>query len=405
MDGTNTKKERGADHVPVFHDDLFDPSRLADAAPTYRMIRDMGDVVWSPSLDMFVIGRFADVQRALRDDQALVSGRGVSVNRTQLEDKSGGPTGVLTMDGEQHAHVKRLLMKPLLPKALQDLKEQIETEAARIVERLANGQPFEAMSTLAAHLPTRIVADLVGLNEAGHERLLRWSLAAFDTFGPADSPRTLAALPTLMELLDFATHVTRETVVPGSWAANLFDAVDRGDITVDTARLMIFDYTVPSLDTTILATGQMLWSMARVAGAFDAVRADRGLIPSAVYESVRLASPIRGFSRYVAHDFRMAESVLPQGSRVYLLNASANWDERRYPNPQHFDVARNPRDNVAWGHSRHLCPGMHLARLEMESLLGALVRSVRRIEVGEPVRLVNNFLQGYSSLPLTLHPV
>jgi cytochrome P450 len=167
---------------------------------------------------------------------------------------------------------------------------------------------------------------------------------------------------------------------------------------------MVLDYATPSLDTTILAIGEMLWRLATVEGAFDAVRADPGLIPSVVYEAVRMATPIRGFTRYVDSDFALSESVLPKGSRVFLLNASANRDERHYPDPDRFDVNRNPRDNLGWGYGRHFCAGMHVARLEMEALLGALVRSVQAIEAGSPTRLVNNAVHGYKHLPLILHP-
>lgn len=389
---------------PVFNADLFDPKILQDSYPSFREIRDLGDVVWSPPLGMFLVGRFKDVQACLRDNDTLISGRGVSANQSQFGENTGGrPTGVLTMDGEEQVRIKRLLMKPLMPNALQALKEKIEAEAASVVARLADGAEFEAMSTLASHLPIRIVADLVGLTEAGHERLLRWSVAAFDTFGPVDSPRTIAAGPILGELLGFAGQVSRDTVLPGSWAAGLFDAVDRGEIDLNTARLMIFDYTVPSLDTTILATGEMLWRLATEEGAFDAIRNDPSLVTSVVYESARLATPIRGFTRYVARDFPVSDSVLPEGSRVFLLNAAGNRDERRYADPDRFDLRRNPRDNLAWGHGRHLCVGMHLAIMEMEAVLRALVRSVRKIEAGDPTRLVNNFLQGYQRLPLKLH--
>jgi cytochrome P450 len=165
----------------------------------------------------------------------------------------------------------------------------------------------------------------------------------------------------------------------------------------------MFDYVVPALDTTILSTGAMLHGLATVPDAFDKVRANPGLIPGVVDEAVRLATPLRGFTRLVGEDFPLSESVLPKGSRAWLLYASANLDERHYPNPDQFDVERNPRDHLGWGHGVHLCTGKHLARLEMESVLGALVRHVARIEADAPTRIVNNSAQGYATLPVRLH--
>jgi cytochrome P450 len=118
-----------------------------------------------------------------------------------------------------------------------------------------------------------------------------------------------------------------------------------------------------------------------------------------VNETVRLASPIRGFTRQAAHDFQIGDSTIPKGARALILFASANRDERRYANPDKFELSRNPRDHVGWGHGPHTCAGMHLARLEMEVLLGSLVKHIASIEVGKPVLLRNNVLQGFERLP------
>jgi cytochrome P450 len=118
---------------------------------------------------------------------------------------------------------------------------------------------------------------------------------------------------------------------------------------------------------------------------------------------VRLSSPLRGFTRYCAKDHALSESTIPAGSRVWLLNASANRDERHYPDPDRFDIGRNPRDHLGWGHGVHSCLGIHLARLELEIVLEALAARVERIGAGSPTRLINNAAQGYATLPLRLH--
>jgi cytochrome P450 len=83
---------------------------------------------------------------------------------------------------------------------------------------------------------------------------------------------------------------------------------------------------------------------------------------------------------------------------------SANRDERRYADPDRFDVARDARDHLAFGHGVHRCAGGHLAQLELESLVRALARRVRRIEVGDPAPLLSNVLRGYRSFAASLQP-
>jgi cytochrome P450 len=85
-----------------------------------------------------------------------------------------------------------------------------------------------------------------------------------------------------------------------------------------------------------------------------------------------------------------------------VMFGSANRDERRYDHPDRFDVARNPRDHLGWGTGPHMCVGMHLAKLEMELLLEALLDHVEAIDADEPVFGVNAGLYGIDGLPLRL---
>jgi cytochrome P450 len=191
-------------------------------------------------------------------------------------------------------------------------------------------------------------------------------------------------------------------VAPGKWAGLLFDAAASGVLSPAEANAMIIDYVAPSLDTTILAAGHMLWRLATTPGAFAEIKQDPGLIPGVVNEVVRLASPIRHFTRLADADYSVGDQVVAKGQRLLVIYASANGDERHYERPDEFDVRRNPRDHVGWGHGVHSCAGMHLARMELEALLKALVEEVDGIECHKPAPLFNNILQGFRSLPVRL---
>ena len=137
-------------------------------------------------------------------------------------------------------------------------------------------------------------------------------------------------------------------------------------------------------------------------GSLNMLRARPDLANSIIYESVRLASPLRGFTRLASHGFTFSNTAIPAGSRVWLLYASANRDERKFRDPDCLDPERNPRDNLGWGHGAHMCSGMHLARLEMAVMLQVLASKVRHMEVGQPTRIINNSAQGYATLPMAL---
>ena len=135
------------------------------------------------------------------------------------------------------------------------------------------------MSAFSSHLPVSIVAELVGLNEEGRQNMLRWAAATFDALGTLNE-RGTAALPTLFELGAYIQGLGRDKVAPGGWAARLFDAADRGELSPDEARSMVIDYVAPALDTTILATGFMLYFLATTPGAYETVRENPDVVPA-----------------------------------------------------------------------------------------------------------------------------
>jgi cytochrome P450 len=389
--------------VARFAGDMFADDVLADTNPTFQTLRDLGDVVWLERHNLYAVARYNDLVRALRADEILISGQGVSVNHSL--NGEGAPTGTSTLnsDGERHRKLKSLELRPLRPGQMAQLRERVFALADQKVAELATGSSFDAMSALASYLPTTIVADLVGIKGLQAERMLEWSNAIFDSFGPAEHFRTGAALPTIQQFVQFGMSLTRQDLVPGSWADLILEASQNGELPMTEARDLIFDYVLPSLDTTIYATGEMLYQLASSPHAFQELRKRPELIPGIINESVRLASPLRGFTRYAKVDMTFSDTTLPAGSRVWLLYASGNRDERHYADPDRFDIDRNPRDHLGWGHGVHLCTGMHLARLEMEAILVALINRVARIDVGDPVRIINNSAQGFATLPFTLH--
>ncbi|MCI3133169.1 cytochrome P450 [Phenylobacterium aquaticum] len=380
---------------PIFQGDLYGATAISDPYPAYRRIRDAGPAVWSPRRGLWLLGRFEDVRAALRADDILVSGRGVAAN--DLVNSAENPI-TLTSDGETHARRRLTLIQPVMPGPLKALRPRLEAEAEQLVAALSGLERFDAMSRFAAHLPVTVVAELVGLNAAGRKNMLRWAAATFDALGVMNA-RGIAAMPRVLDLGRYVRGLSRSSVTPGGWADRLFEAAERGDISQAEAQAMVIDYVGPALDTTILAVGEMVWRLATTPGAYDQVRADPALIPGVVNESVRIGSPLRGFTRLAAEAYPVGEVTIPQGERVLVLYASANRDERHYADPDRFDVTRNPRDHVGWGHGAHTCVGMHLARLEMEILLQALVRQVERIETGPAKRIRNNVLQGFKTLP------
>lgn len=235
--------------------------------------------------------------------------------------------------------------------------------------------------------------------------MLRWASASFNSAGPyttidTDDPQLAADLETTLSVKAYFQSVDRAHLRPGSWAASLFDAVDAGKLEKPEAHAAISGLVLPSLDTTIYAKGNLLYNLASNPDQWAALKADPSLVPSAVLEGVRHSAVVRWFSRVAASDYDVGDVQVPAGTRIMLLYGSANRDERQYADPDRFDVTRNPVDQLGWGTGPHMCAGMHLARLEMEVMLEALLDRVETIEASEP-RLGNNrSLYGIDHLPM-----
>jgi cytochrome P450 len=380
--------------APVLDLDLYGDAALRDPVATYAAVRDAGPAVWLPRHGLFAIGRYADVRAALKDAETFASGGGVGAN--PLANRLGRQT-TISADGAAHAARRGVLLRSVGAKHLAHLRDDVHREAAAVVAELLQGGEFDGVADFAGALPLRIVADLVGVR-VPREQLLTWGRATFDGLGPANE-RGLRALLDALDLWAYGRRLRRDAVVPGGWAASVFDAADAGDIGTAEARAMIIDFVAPSLDTTILASAALLQHLATVEGLWPRLREQPDRIPAAVVESVRLSSPIRGFTRQVVRTTTVDGVRLPAGSRVVLLYAAANLDERQFPEPERFDLNRRPAANLGWGNGPHTCVGIHLAKLEMQALLQAMVPQVQAVQTGAPERLMNNTLQGIARLP------
>jgi len=384
--------------VPAVDVDLYADGVVEDSTAAFEKIRDAGPVVRLPRNRMLAIGRYEDVRAALRDEELFANDRGVAANPIV---NLSGRSSVLMSGGEVHDNRRNVMMRSLGAKALSPLAARVDTEADAIVKGLVGAGEFDAVSAFASGLPFQVVGELIGL-DVPSERLLHWGTSLFDQLGPLNSRWRRANLPSL-GLFSYAMRLNRSRVVPGSWAASVLDAADRGEIGRMEARVMITDFIGPSLDTTILAITHMLWLLGRNPQAWQRLRRDPELIPAAVVEAARISTPIRCLTRRVSRDAEFAGTPLRAGDRVAILFSAANMDERRFPDPDRFDLDRPPGGNLGWGNGAHTCIGLHLAKLEMQALLRALVANVEKIETVEtPKRIRNNTLQGIAALPARL---
>jgi cytochrome P450 len=382
--------------------DLYDEATILNPYPAYRQLRDSGAAVYLSRANVYAVARYDDVTRALRDHGLFSSASGVSVSERVNAVASGT---LISSDPPEHDRLRRIMAAPITPGAIKLLRPRIEEAAANLVADLIDRPEFDAVTDLAQILPVSIVSHLVGLPEEGRENMLQWAAAAFNLNGPGNE-RSDNAWPAIIEMRDYAARVaSRGAVRPGSWADGLIDLVERGEVEATRLPALFRDYMAPSLDTTINATASLLYLLGSNPEQWQRLVDEPSLAKNAINEAVRLESPIRGFTRIATADCKIGEIEIAKGKRVLLLYGSANRDERKWEDPEHFDICRKVGDQVGFGFGVHSCAGMHLARLEIECILQALLARVRRLSIRAPVWAVNNNLRGLASMPMKFEPL
>jgi cytochrome P450 len=388
-----------ASDVPSYDGDLFSDEGILNPYPHYKALRELGPVVYLNKQGVYALSREAEVREALMNRDVFVSGKGVGFEAI-VNDAISGNT--LCSDPPLHTKLRKQLNACLMPRALAEFKEQFQTQADALVEGLVKTGHFDAVKDFAVCLPTTIVTTLVGLPEFGRDHMLQWAAAAFNVLGPANEPFQ-ASIPLMFEAVAYAADpVTHSGFREGSWAHSLGNACAAGEISAKELSMLLLDFIGPSLDTTINATTNLLLLFGQNPQEWHRLREDPKLLQNAINEVLRLESPIRGFTRYVAADHIFSGSRIPAGSRVLILYASANRDERKWQEPERFDIGRRVPDQLAFGTGSHTCAGQHLAKLEIAALLESLRRQVKRFSVSNPVWVRNNLLRGLESLDVVI---
>ena len=374
--------------------DLWSDEVLADPYPVFAEMRQLGPVVWLEQHDVAALPRFEQVNAALMDWRRFSSARGVAVDEKVNDTMSG--ISIITSDPPAHEFYRKPIMDQLTPGALTDARPAIDAEAGRFAAGVAAAGRFDAVKDLARPYSLKIVADLIGLVEDHRELYPELAERAFNVFGPRN-PRTVDGIEAITELIDDAFSAEyKGWLVPGG----------RGDVLCRMGMSpTLVGYTFPGIDTTVNAVASAIVLFARHPEQWDALRADRSLIPGAFNEVLRLHAPVHYFTRLLTEDVEIDGLAVAAGARILVMYGSANRDERRFRDPDRFDIHREPAGHVGFGQGIHLCVGIHLARLEAHGLFEALADRVARFELeDEPHRKLNNTLHGYETAPVLAIP-
>jgi cholest-4-en-3-one 26-monooxygenase len=373
--------------------------------------------------EVVALGRRTDVLSSDQDHGGS-TGLGPGDELQRVFDESFAALGIgegandakqlLTLDPPEHTANRKLVNKGFTPKAIGTLEPAVREQAASLLDAHLDGEPFDFTVDVAMPLPMQVIGDLLGVDRSRHHDLLRWSNEAVGSTDPEYDAGPGSQLLAALQLAQLFGELRDAREAAGVDAAAddivglLVDAALDGE-PLDMLRYTMFLllFTTAGNETTRNAMSHGLWAFADDPAQWARLRDDRSLVPAAVEELVRWASPVLYFRRNALAPLEVAGEVIEPGDLVSLWYVSANRDAAAFDEPDAFDVGRTPNHHVGFGGGgAHFCLGASLARLEIRVLLEELLDRYERVEVvGEVARLRSNFLHGIKHLPVRLRPV
>jgi cytochrome P450 len=356
----------------------------------------------------WAVVRYEDIRRISRDAKTFRSGDGVQFADAPPELLEASQS-FLAMDAPRHTKLRGLVSSAFTPRQVARIEEGIRVNARRIVEEAAPTGGGDFVELVAKRLPLVTISDMIGVPEDDRERVV----AAADVLVSAADPEVFGDRPpvevlgeALWTLTEFATAlaVHRETNPGDDLMTELVQAeVDGERLTHAEIAAFFVLLSVAGNDTTRHTTSHAMRALtlnpdqrALMLGDLDTV------LPTAVEEFVRWASPVLTFRRTSTTEVELHGRRYPAGERFVLFYHSGNRDERAFEDAWRFDVTRNPNRHLGFGGGGpHYCLGASLARTQLHSIFGELLRVIPDIEAGEPELLRSSFIHGVKRMPVT----
>ena len=409
----NTIDTTSRGSVPALAMDPFTTELLEDPVPFWTRLRETGPAVrvdQSEGYDLVAVGRDRDVREVYADATRFLSSRGSGVLDLRTDEPFREPGTLLESDPPEHDGVRAVMSEVIAPRNVRRLRARFEQVAESVVDRVLELGTFDAYTELAAGFPLQVIPDTVmGAPEEGRENLLRYSTFLFESMGPR-TPRARAVIAELGDVEPIRAWIARgcdrDHVGPESFGALLWAAADDGRITDAQAANMVRSLLGAGIDTTIHSLAFAIFHLATNPDQWRTVHQAPARVKFAYDETLRLDSVVRQNFRTPAFDTEIDGVPVAEGQKIMLVPGAANRDPERWgPDADRFDVERQSGGHLSLGRGVHQCVGAPIARLEAEALLGAFARKVRSVELAdEPVRLVNNTLRGFESLPVHVVP-
>ncbi|HZS08691.1 MAG TPA: cytochrome P450 [Blastocatellia bacterium] len=386
---------------------IFSDEARRNPYPLYARIRSASPVLHDPQSDVWMVFDYEGVKRALNDPEAFSSSL-LAAGRKNHE-------WFIFFDPPRHTKLRGLVMRAFTPRVVANLEPRIRELSRELLNQTVERGEMDLAADFSVPLPMMVIAEMLGVPVADRLLFKRWSDAilnlSYDISGGEEGARAVAEFrATTAGMGNYLAGL-----IEGRRAAPKDDLLTRlVEAEVDGERLTAEEILgffqlllVAGTETTTNLISNALLCFVENPDQLDRLRAAPDLLPPAIEEVLRYRSPVQAVFRATRRDVELHGQVIPAGKLVLPMIGSANRDPRQFPDPDRFDITRDPNPHIAFGHGPHFCLGAALSRLEARVALADLLERVKGFELAssepwEPHKAL--LVHGPARLPIRFEP-
>lgn len=387
---------------------LLAPETRANPYPLYKQLRDEQPIARVEPGGMYAVSRYDDVVAVLRSPSVFSSAAFRAMWMPAWLPQNPIAGSIVTTDPPEHTRLRGLVSRPFEPRAVTRLEPRVRTFALDLVDNLCRVDEVDFVAEFAAPVPSCVIAEILGLDLALHKNFKRWgdAIANITPITPAEYHDNVRACVTEMESYLRQVIAARRAQPQDDLVSDLLAPGENGQMLTDEEVLAMLFLVLPAgFETAMNLLAHSLRLLSLRPDILATLRGNPARIPAFIEEMLRFEPPVHTILRVALADSVVAGTTIPAGSIVALLLGSANRDERRFAEPDRFDIARDQSKHIAFGYGIHFCIGAALARLEARVALEEIVKRYDQI-TPVPGELAWNYaitVRGPTKLPLRFH--
>ena len=399
--------------TPQVYFNPWDPEFRANPYPYYAPLLAGPPPVIELVQKIALIARYADVTAVLRDARFSADRSKTTIAQVeQIRDRGpfkGAPT-ILTSDPPVHTRLRRLVSRDFTPRRIREIEPRIRGITAQLLDAVQRKGELEVMADLANPLPVMVIAEMLGVPPERYETFKRESDIIVSSDNTAPGTPLPAAFHEAVDSLRgyFADEIGRRRHQPGTDLLSALVAAHDEAESLSAEELLAFVVLLllAGNETTTNLIGNGMLALGRDQQQIELLHRSPELMPRAIEESLRYDGPVQATFRLAVEKTNLGGTDIEPETGCFIMLAAANRDPAQFPNPDQFDILRDPNDHVAFGGGIHYCIGAPLARLEGVIAIGELLRRFPRLRLQDPgAKLTYKgsfFLRGLDSLPMAL---